>query len=63
MIIVDVRESESLDRALKKFKKRVERAKVLHELRERQHFVKLSVKRRATVLKAVYIQKMFGEEL
>ena len=46
MIIVNVKENESIDRALKRFKKKFERTGVLKELRGRTHFVKPSVKRR-----------------
>ncbi|MFN8277762.1 MAG: 30S ribosomal protein S21 [Chitinophagales bacterium] len=64
MLIIDTRESESLDRALKKYKKKYEKAGILRELRERQKFVKKSVKRRSEILKAAYAQHMksSGEE-
>ncbi|MEM9820578.1 MAG: 30S ribosomal protein S21 [Bacteroidota bacterium] len=60
MLIIDISENETLDRALKKYKRKFDRAGVLKELRKRKHFVKPSVKRRAEVLKAVYKQKSFG---
>jgi small subunit ribosomal protein S21 len=62
MIIVNVKENESIDRALKRFKKKFERTGVLKELRGRTHFVKPSVKRRTVKLKAAYRQKMYAEE-
>ena len=62
MLIVEVTENETIDRALKKYKRKFDRAGVLKELRKRKHFVKPSVKRRAEVLKAVYKQKMYGEQ-
>ncbi|MFN8280849.1 MAG: 30S ribosomal protein S21 [Saprospiraceae bacterium] len=52
MLIVDVRESESIDRALKKFKKKFESTKTLKELRRRKFFTKPSVERRSEILKA-----------
>ncbi len=60
MIIIDIKDSDSLDRALKKFKKKLERARIIHELRERQYFLKPSVKRRTQILKAIYKQEKFG---
>jgi small subunit ribosomal protein S21 len=60
MLIVDVKDSESIDRALKKYKRKFERAGILKELRNRKHFTKPSVKRRTEVLKAIYKQKMYG---
>ncbi|MDX2194997.1 MAG: 30S ribosomal protein S21 [Cytophagales bacterium] len=54
MLIIDVRENENIDKALKKFKKKFEKTQVLKELRRRSSFEKPSIKRRSTVLKAVY---------
>jgi small subunit ribosomal protein S21 len=62
MIVVNVKENESIDRALKRFKKKFERTGVLKELRGRTHFVKPSVKKRNVKLKAAYRQKMYAEE-
>ncbi|HHL52467.1 MAG TPA: 30S ribosomal protein S21 [Flammeovirgaceae bacterium] len=60
MIVVNVKENESIDRALKRFKKKFERAGVLKELRARSYYVKPSVKRRNIKLKAAYRQKMYA---
>lgn len=62
MLIVDVKDSESIDRALKKYKRKFEKAGILKELRSRKHFTKPSVKRRSEVLKAIYKQKMYGDQ-
>ena len=62
MIIVNVKENESIDRALKRFKKKFERTGVLKELRARNFFEKPSVAKRTEKLKAVYKQKMYAEE-
>lgn len=58
MIIVNVKENESLEKALKKFKKKYEKTGVLKELRARQAFVKPSVKKRFEVIRARYKQSM-----
>ncbi|MCL4119794.1 UNVERIFIED_CONTAM: hypothetical protein GTU68_059991 [Idotea baltica] len=60
MLVIDARESDSIDKALKKYKKKFERAGVLRELRSRKHFTKPSIERRAEVLKAAYKQKKYG---
>ena len=60
MLVIDARESDSIDKALKKYKKKFERAGILRELRGRKHFTKPSIERRAEVLKAAYKQKMYG---
>lgn len=58
MLIIDARDSDSIDKALKKYKKKFEKAGILKELRSRKHFVKPSIQRRTEVLKAAYRQKM-----
>jgi len=63
MIIVNVKENESLDKAIKKFKKKFEKTGVVRELRERQAFTKPSIKRRMQVIKATYKQTMQQEEI
>jgi len=60
MIIINVKENESIDKALKRFKKKFEKTGVLRELRSRTAFEKPSVKRRQEVLKAVYKERMYG---
>lgn len=62
MLIIDTRDSESLDRALKKYKKKFEKAGILRQLRERQVFLKPSIKRRTTVLKAAYSQTLLRDQ-
>jgi len=62
MIIINVKENESIDRALKRFKKKFERTGVLRELRSRTHYVKPSIKNRGVKLKAAYRQKMYAKE-
>lgn len=58
MLIIDVSESDSLERALKKYKKKFERSRTLRQLRERQAFIKPSVRRRNEILKARYIEQL-----
>jgi len=58
MIIVPVKEGESIDRVLKKFKRKFEKTGVVKELRNRQKFTKPSVVKREQKLKAIYVQQM-----
>jgi len=62
MIVVNVKENESIDKALKRFKKKFEKTGVLRELRSRQAYEKPSVSRRTEVIKAKYRQKKYAEE-
>lgn len=58
MLIIDSKDCENIDKALKKYKKKFEKSRSLLQLRERQCFTKPSIKRRMEVLKAVYKQQM-----
>jgi small subunit ribosomal protein S21 len=60
MLIIDVKDSESIDKALKKYKRKFERSGTLKQLRRRKNFTKPSVTRRTEVLKAVYKQEKYG---
>ena len=63
MLIIDSKDCENIDKALKKYKKKFEKAKILLQLRERQAFIKPSIRRRGEVLKAIYKQKIFTGEI
>lgn len=58
MIIIPVKEGQNIDKALKKYKRKFEKTGVVKELRERQKYTKPSVKKRQTVLKAIYVEKI-----
>ena len=58
MIIVPIKENESIDKALKKFKKKFERTGVVRELRRRQTFEKPSVERRLEIIHAKYVDAL-----
>jgi small subunit ribosomal protein S21 len=62
MLIIDTRDSDSLDKALKKYKRKFERAGTIKELRRRQYFTKPSVLRRQEMLKAEYKQATYGNQ-
>lgn len=58
MLIIDSKDCENIDKALKKYKKKYEKSRTLNQLRDRQSFTKPSVKRRTQVLKAIYKQQI-----
>lgn len=62
MIIVQVKEGENIERALKKFKRKFEKTGVVKELRSRQAFEKPSVTNRKKMMKAVYVQQLRRNE-
>jgi small subunit ribosomal protein S21 len=57
MIIVDLSKEKSIETALRTYKHKVQKVKQVQELRDRQVFVKPSVKKRTQKLKAVYVQQ------
>lgn len=61
MIMINIKDGESLDKALKRFKKKFEKTGVLRELRSRQAYEKKSVARRTEVKHAIYVQNMNQE--
>ena len=58
MLIIDAREVDSIDKALKNYKKKFEKAGILRELRKRQAYTKPSILRRSEILKAKYKQQI-----
>ena len=52
MIIVPVKEGESIERALKRYKRKYEKTGVVKELRNRQKFTKPSIIKREQRMKA-----------
>ena len=56
MLLINLKENDTIDKALKKYKKKFEKTGVVKELRDRQQFTKPSVKRRKQIIKARYKQ-------
>ena len=52
MLIIEVKEGEALEKALRRFKKKFERVGVLKQVRGRMHYTPPSVKKREVVKKA-----------
>ena len=58
MIVVPLKEGESIERALKKFKRKFEKTGGVKELRRRQAFTKPSVEKRKERIRAIYVQQL-----
>jgi small subunit ribosomal protein S21 len=58
MLIIPIKEGENIERALKKYKKKFEKTKVLLQLRGRKEFEKPSITKRQQVIRASYKQRM-----
>ena len=53
MLIVKLKKGENINRALKRFKTKVKRTKLIKQIRDNQHFIKPSTKRREQLKKAI----------
>ncbi|RRQ45387.1 30S ribosomal protein S21 [Chryseobacterium sp. SC28] len=62
MLIIPVKDGESIDRALKKYKRKFDKTKVVRELRARQQFIKPSVLLRQSKLKAAHKQRNLSKD-
>lgn len=54
MLIIDVKDGDSIDKALKKYKRKYQRVGILRELRNRKQYTKPSVARREEMNDAIY---------
>ncbi len=63
MLIIPVKEGENIERAIKKYKKKFEKTKVMRELRERKQFTKPSICKRQERIRASYKQRMQSAEM
>ena len=60
MIIIKVDDKISLEKALKKYKRKFDSLKIVKQLRDRKEFKKKSVKRREQIKKAEYVEQKFN---
>ena len=63
MLIIPIKEGENIDRALKRFKRKFDKTGGMRQLRARKQFLKPSVKHRANIQKAQYIQALRDKEM
>ena len=62
MLRIPVIQGENIEKALKKYKRKVNQTKQMVRLRENEMFIKPSVKKREQKKKAIYIQKLRDAE-
>ena len=63
MLIIQVKEGENIERAIKKYKKKFEKTKVMRQLRDRKQFTKPSISKRQEKIRASYKQRMESAEM
>ena len=62
MLILDRKDGETIDRLLKRYKRKHREVQINKRLRKDKFFTKPSVQRREEVLKAKYIQEKYRSE-
>jgi small subunit ribosomal protein S21 len=62
MLIINIKDDESIDRALKRYKRKFQLTGTINELRRRKNFEKPSVARRNEILNAEYRLKKYGAQ-
>ena len=60
--MLPIKEGENIDRALKRFKRKFDKTGTKRSLQTRKEFVKPSIKRRAEIQKAEYVQRLRDNE-
>ena len=61
MIIVEVKDGEQVDKAIRRYKKKFEKLGILKETRKRMYFTPPSVARRENIKKATRRQKYIND--
>lgn len=56
MLVIQVKEGDNIERALKKYKRKFERTKTLRELRARKTYTKPTTSNREARKKAIYVE-------
>jgi small subunit ribosomal protein S21 len=62
MILIQIKEGETIDKALRRYKKKYERCGILKEVRGRAFYTKPSVRRKEVIKRAARKQVLFAEE-
>ncbi|AZJ33511.1 MULTISPECIES: 30S ribosomal protein S21 [Tenacibaculum] len=62
MLIIQVKEGENIDRAIKRYRRKYRNTKVLQEIRDRKEYTKPSVSRREQLKKAQYKEQFLLEQ-
>lgn len=63
MLIIERKDNETIDRVLRRYKRKHRETKLRQELQNRKYFTKPSVKRRKEILKAIFIEEKQQDNL
>jgi small subunit ribosomal protein S21 len=62
MLVVQVKDSEGVEKAIKILKKKLEKTKLINELRRRQAYIKPSITRKEIIKRAKRKQQLLKQE-
>ncbi|GLU42880.1 30S ribosomal protein S21 [Allomuricauda sp. NBRC 101325] len=62
MLKIEVKPGESIERALKRYKRKYRNTKRLDQIRDRQEYTKKSVAKRKTLKKAQYKEQFLNDQ-
>lgn len=62
MLIIKVMQGENIDRAIKRYRKKVRKTQLIKELRDNQQYTKKSQQKREMIAKAVYKEEYLNEQ-
>ncbi|WP_375323381.1 30S ribosomal protein S21 [Flagellimonas sp. GZD32] len=62
MLKIEVKPGESIERALKRYKRKYRNTKRLDQIRDRQEYTKKSVAKRKTLKKAQYKEQFLNQQ-
>ena len=57
MLIIEVKDNENIDRALRRYKRKLRNVRLHKDLRRRRYYTKPSVKRRNEIKQAIYTEE------
>lgn len=63
MLIIPIKEGDTIEKALKKYKKKFEKVGILKQLREKMFYKKPSVRRKEIINRAIIRDKIRRSEL
>lgn len=63
MLIIPIKEGDTIEKALKKYKKKFERVGILKQLRDRMYYKKPSERKKEVINRAIIREKIRRSEL
>jgi small subunit ribosomal protein S21 len=58
MLVVNIKEGETIERAIKRYKRKCDQTQLIKNIRNKQYYLKPSTKRKEEISKSIYKYKM-----